>query len=474
MAASEARASWRRITNQGFVQEDSSRAPKSSLCTSSSSKLESDSSTGDAAKGSEHSVPGFRPYNQNSLSSALPFDNKKWWLHLQPYCGHLKDFSHEQSNALEEEYEILSVGSVNQFSGEGSLIEDYDIQSYFTSEAGSLVNQSWKAFPSSMKNDQDDGGQKLKDLRSGNLQAKPTKKDMGDFLYAGDDLADLDPYKSFVSEEPNKLCSDMEAHWIGDEKTEQWWRTSDKDELASFVSHKSLEYFENCDLPRPQSKQRGKGSYACPQCSDEERVLASLDLKEGKETSSVLDCTEGSFTSETMSKTQCTLGVEGCPRHGSHSATKGDNKETMHSLNCDLSTAQLIEALCHSQSRAREAEKAAQEAYEEKEHIIKLLLRQASQLFAYKHWFQLLQLQTLGLQVTKKDQPVSTCFPPLGPAVPGKGRQPKKHQSKAVKKGLGQPGHKLRASAVAFAVGLSLAGAGLLLGWTTGWLFPAF
>ncbi|KAK7292822.1 hypothetical protein RJT34_15676 [Clitoria ternatea] len=50
----------------------------------------------------------------------------------------------------------------------------------------------------------------------------------------------------------------------------------------------------------------------------------------------------------------------------------------------DLSKAQLTEALCHSQTRAREAEEVAKQAYAEKEHIIGLFFIQASQLFAYK------------------------------------------------------------------------------------------
>lgn len=64
----------------------------------------------------------------------------------------------------------------------------------------------------------------------------------------------------------------------------------------------------------------------------------------------------------------------------------------------DPSKRKLLEALCHSQTRAREAEKAAKQAYEEKQHVVKLIFKQASQLFAYKQWLYLLQLENIHNQ----------------------------------------------------------------------------
>lgn len=128
-----------------------------------------------------------------------------------------------------------------------------------------------------------------------------------------------------------------------------------------------------------------------------------------------------------------------------------------------------MEALCHSQTRAREAEKAAKQAYTEKEHIITLFFRQASQLFAYKQWLRLLQLENLYLQLKNKNE----LLPSVLPWVPSKGRQMRKGQHRTGKRKHGKPRHELCKSVVAFAVGLGLAGAGLLLGWTMGWLFPS-
>ena len=131
-----------------------------------------------------------------------------------------------------------------------------------------------------------------------------------------------------------------------------------------------------------------------------------------------------------------------------------------------------MRALCLSQKRAREAEKAAEQAYTEKEHIITLLFRQASQLFAYKQWLRLLQLENICLQLKNKNQPICDLLPSVLPWTPCKGKEVKKSQHRAGRKRHSKPGHDISKCAVAFALGLGLASAGLLLGWTMGWLFP--
>ncbi|TXG63045.1 hypothetical protein EZV62_010039 [Acer yangbiense] len=85
-------------------------------------------------------------------------------------------------------------------------------------------------------------------------------------------------------------------------------------------------------------------------------------------------------------------------------ASRGVNTELYSTTHKDITEmqvpesdpckAQLLEALHHSQTHAREAETEVKQAYAEKEHILKLFFRQASQPFAYKQWFQLLQLET--------------------------------------------------------------------------------
>ncbi|KAM1676729.1 hypothetical protein FF1_042099 [Malus domestica] len=138
-----------------------------------------------------------------------------------------------------------------------------------------------------------------------------------------------------------------------------------------------------------------------------------------------------------------------------------DEDETQNDVEDERTKAELLEALCHSQTRARNAEKAAKQAYTEKEHIITLFFKQASQLLAYKQWLQLLQLENFCLQLDNKDPPWS----------PYRGRHTKKGQCRAGKRGS-RRSYEINTGVVAFAVGLGLAGAGLLLGWTMGWLFP--
>ncbi|XP_024991328.1 uncharacterized protein LOC112525433 [Cynara cardunculus var. scolymus] len=73
-----------------------------------------------------------------------------------------------------------------------------------------------------------------------------------------------------ISEKSEKLFSEMEAQLIRINKTEPWWRTADLNDLASFVSDKSVEHFDNSDLPRPQINKPGQ--WFVP-----DKGLASLD-----------------------------------------------------------------------------------------------------------------------------------------------------------------------------------------------------
>ena len=159
--------------------------------------------------------------------------------------------------------------------------------------------------------------------------------------------------------------------------------------------------------------------------------------------------------------------------HSSYTTSHEDVAEKLQAFEGDPSKAELMEALCHSQTRAREAEELAKQVYAEKEHIVKLFFKQASQLFAYKQWFQLLRLETLYTQT--KDQPMSTLFPMALPWMSCEGRKPRKRRQKFVKskqEKQGWPNSDITTYAVAFALGLSLVGAGLLLGWTVGCMLP--
>jgi hypothetical protein len=79
----------------------------------------------------------------------------------------------------------------------------------------------------------------------------------------------------------------------------------------------------------------------------------------------------------------------------------------------------------------------------------------------------MLQLENLCLQLRNKNQPLLNLFPHRE-TQPKKNRgRPEKRKISSNKKcGIGK-------CVAALAVGLSLAGAGLLLGWTMGWMFPS-
>jgi hypothetical protein len=148
-----------------------------------------------------------------------------------------------------------------------------------------------------------------------------------------------------------------------------------------------------------------------------------------------------------------------------------DVKQSQQSSEGNTSKTQLIEALCHSQTRAREAEEAAKQAYAEKEHIIALIFKQASQLFAYKQLIKLLQLETLCNQIKNNDQSTSTLFPWMS-YEHRKSRKRKQTYSNGRRDREGKSNCDITTYAVAIALGLSLVGAGLLLGWTVGWMSP--
>ena len=126
----------------------------------------------------------------------------------------------------------------------------------------------------------------------------------------------------------------------------------------------------------------------------------------------------------------------------------------------DLSKAQILEALRHSQTRAREAEKTAREACAEKELVMTIFLRQASHLLAYKEWLKLLEMEANYRQMKKEEEEE------LGQI---KGVNLKKRKQRGKKNKMVEIGRRYM---VAFALGFSLIGAGLFLGWTVGWLFP--
>ncbi|XP_017237384.1 uncharacterized protein LOC108210558 isoform X2 [Daucus carota subsp. sativus] len=491
MDAEKARKISQRAANNWSNQDDARRSPELSHIPSTSSKL-------GAAKGLDHHVPGFVPGDQ-TCSKAEPQSDKRWWLTLEPTVRHSHNGNIEDSNALGAECGVYGAVLPNKnvtISEEKRLDEEGNIQKYLEGKDGKLADSPDKAFLDFMKNNQNDKMEKPNVVTEDDLCRVPNKE-LEESWCVDENWKDLDSYKSSVHEKSEKISSELESHWIEVEKNEPWWRTADKNDLTSLVSCKKLDQFENCDLPQPQSK-HWTGPSECTQSFDQTIIFASLGKKVEKETdldektSEIPNSVSMLDTQHMMGDVQCFPSSSDKLIRNDSSATEEEESEALQRLDSDLTKTQLLEALCHSQTRAREAEKAARQAYDEKEHIVKHFFMQASHLFAYRQWLQMLQIETLCLQhqtnidesllhtsnnveglqpKNNYDESMSAKLPGLL-AVSGDDRKGKKARRKATKRG-GIPNYKLRRSIVSFALGLSLAGAGLLLGWTLGRFFPA-
>ncbi|KAF5731272.1 hypothetical protein HS088_TW19G00878 [Tripterygium wilfordii] len=458
MAAAEVRAAWQRATNRRIIQEDARRAPKFSGSPSpSSSNLESDGAPGDCTTGRDHVTPVRYPQKPNSN---LP-SNVKWWLHLQHDIDNQKDISYEQHNMFEAEIECLNTGFINENEKLCENLQTVEESITLTMHNDKYLFEHSSKIPATCK--KNELGARVQELKA--TLARERQKDVGGFWCPDDCLIDLE-FDCLVYEQPKKLSSDLESEWMGVEKTEPWWRTAGKDELPSLVAQKSLGQIENCDLPQPLNKHLRKGPSASMEFLDYSESLASSDWTTGVQLRKLASHTQGSPTSASVHNgsnvTPSRCVSERLFSGNNSDARNKDEAGYQNSSEMDPSKAQLLEALCHSQTRAREAEEAAEQAYNEKEHVLTLFFRQASQLFAYKQWLHILQLENFYLQFKNKNAPISTFFPSKKKSQ-HKGRRRRKHKSSV---------YEITKCAVAFAVGLSLAGAGLLLGWTMGWLFP--
>ncbi|KAI3693997.1 hypothetical protein L1987_76954 [Smallanthus sonchifolius] len=257
------------------------------------------------------------------------------------------------------------------------------------------------------------------------------------------------------------LDSDF-PHWMEGEKNHElpWWRMTDKDDLASFVAQRSHNFIENCDLPSPQNTSFKRDTYAhdqSPRKNDEISTSFGISMPQKHQYQNAASPNASS----------------GPVSHLSTQSSDNTVHEDSKTPEMDPSKRKLLEALCHYQTRAREAEKAAKQAYEEKEHIVKLIFKQASQLFAYKQWVYLLQLENLYNQIkTNKITPVFPASPWHVTRRKTRRNFPVKKKTREKRGSISVPSskHDLGKYAVAFAVGVGLVGAGLLLGWTVGWM----
>lgn len=231
MAAAEARTLWQRTANRCFVQEDAKRAPKLACCQSScaTSELVDAGPASSTADESDRADVDVTHFNRKSSFSNPPPDSR-WWLHSQPNYGYQKGLTYEQLNALEEEVETLisSPSDENKTFSKNSL-----------------------AFPELM-----------------DVMEKHEKMEIDSIGC------------SVSSKQTNEFSMESDYSWIEGDKVKPWWQTTDRGELASFVSQKSLDHVENCDLPPPKKKHL-RGDPCASIISDDKTKTASYKW-EGK------------------------------------------------------------------------------------------------------------------------------------------------------------------------------------------------
>ncbi|KAJ0961114.1 hypothetical protein J5N97_000929 [Dioscorea zingiberensis] len=446
MATAEARAAWQRTAPRCFVQEDAKRAPKVACCPSSSSSLQLELNNSHASGTPVHSVPNFVNLNRNAMSPIVPPDTK-WWLWSQPTLGCQKEYIYEPLNASKDEFEEKGVEtsmSASELIVDALLDESLDVE---ITRADYPLDSMWTASATCVKSDCETEVEKLKAFNHDLQLPAKHKTEMDEYFFQDEELKGWEVIRHMISEKPEKGL-DLKTSLTGGGKPEPWWRIADKDELASLVAHKSLQHIENCDLPRPtQTVPISTEAFACLESLDGNLIFSSSFGQK----SNVGCCKPIELTPQSASRS-----CSGC--NESNASTKSLSEGTP-TLKADPSRAKLLEALCHSQTRARKAEIAAKKAHEEKEHIIKLLYRQASHLFGYKLWLHILQLESLCLQLKLKDNQISTILPFL-PWMSFRGRSSSRarNETKMVS-------GKNQKNAIVSSIGLGLAGAGLLLGW---------
>ncbi|KAI3416777.1 uncharacterized protein J3R85_015034, partial [Psidium guajava] len=417
MTAAEARGVWQRTINRYFVQEDAKRAPKLACRQSSSvTSKQVDAGPTTPAHEGDHPDIGFLPSNGKPLFSDL-CDDTRWWLHLKKTHGFQKDEQDDKDfDGRERELE-------SKDSGEAKDIKDIDI-----------------------------GGS-----------------------YA---CMQIDDFGLSVSKQLTELGFEPDSPWTSNPKNHPWWHAMDKGEVASLVAKKSLDHVENCDLPPPQKLHVKQCTYSKIRCFNQDdpshlkaqsQALSkppvwSHDFDRDETVGTCVASLEEYVPGESRSKSTYNAGLE-------------DIKEAYEVPDGDPCKSQLLEALRHSQTRAREAEKAAKQAHEENEHIIELFFRQASQLFAYQQRFHQWQLKAFYLQAENTDRPIVTPVPAIHPWTPHKGiiawTKPGKNANTRWGK-LGPMWLDISKYTRAMASGLSLVGTGFLVGWTIGWLWPPF
>lgn len=286
MAAAEARAVWQRAANRCFVQEDAKRAPKLACCQSSSSTSKQvDAGPAGSTEEGDHFGLGFMPFNRKPPFTNLP-PEARWWLQQQPGYRFPKGLACEGLNALDAEVDLLNASTEDLQSKCGEMQND-GAYAHVENE------KNHRSSPDKFENVR--GAEGLNPVVMG-LSSTDTKEVENKDMMESFELVEINHPGMSVSKQANELSFNLDSSWIGNGKPEPWWRTSDKNELASFVAKKSLDHVENCDLPPPQNMHVRKHPYS---------RIGYLDYNDVFETSSDWKVNPLGTLGETMEARSC-------------------------------------------------------------------------------------------------------------------------------------------------------------------------
>lgn len=479
MAAAEARAAWQRAANRCLVQEDRKRAPKLACCPSSAEQH--GTNNGNCRNSADHPICSLMPLSCNPMHSNLPPD-VRWWVQSQPNFGIQKDIVSKRLCSLGRDIHEKQVeDSVPQPKHEETLLcQAVDTS---TEKIGDALEPPWMVSPAFTKYSLETGLEEMKTVGSYSQVSKCIET-LSNCLYKDNEFPDFECIDPAPLKNPDKANFDIDAPWKG-EKTRPWWQIADEDQLALLVAERATQHIENCDLPRPTQTVRinrtepythkhigdfggpsspaGRVSHPVPGHCDHIECTYST----GSTNELVLLYGNGVWEQHGSSDTYSAV------QYFSSSSTTGlESKQTLQN---GSERDMILEALRHSQTRAREADMAAKKAYNEKDDVIKLLLRQASHLFACNQWLKIMQLENIVLQLKNKEHQIAAIIPELPwLTLKEKPTQGQEQRDWTRRKGRRQKKAAGFFDAILFAVGLGLAGAGFLLGWTLGWLLPKF
>ncbi|WVZ93092.1 hypothetical protein U9M48_039103 [Paspalum notatum var. saurae] len=481
MAAAEARAAWQRAANRCLVQEDRKRAPKLACCPSSAEQLHG-TNNGNSKHSEDRPISNFMPLSWNPMTSNLPQD-VRWWVQLQPNFGTQKDLASERLCCFRRDIDKNEEeDSALQPKHREPLLCEADDTS--TDKSRGVFEPQWMVPSAFTKYSPKTGLEEL--ITDGSYsQGSKYRETVSNCLCKDNESPDIECIDPPPLKNPENANFDMDAPWKGGQKKRPWWQIADESELASLVAERATQHIENCDLPRPTQTVHVNSTEPCTHkhicdygepSSPAGRVphpvpnqCDHINCSYSTGSTDELDLLNGNGVWEQHGRND-TYSV--AQDFSSSSTTRPESKQSLQNAS---ERDKILEALRHSQTRAREAEVAAKKAHNENDDVIKLLFRQASHLFACNQWLKILQLENIVLQIKHKEHQIAAIMPELPwMTLREKPTQGREQKDWARKKGRRQKSRDGFFDAILLAVGLGLTGAGFILGWTLGWLLPKF